>query len=821
MSDVAAIGSAANRSADGAAVREPVTRPGARRADKTRKPVKGLGVQLVVLAVLQMVIALDVDLPVVRPLVALTTFVALPALLVHRRTRLQAENGASRFAYAAGLSLLLLLVVGLTVNWVVPVVGTDEPLTAPVLAFAWFVVDGLLLAWRRDVPLATREELAGLRQRAWDARVEPAQALGVLALLLSVVGAVRLNNGAGGQVAVLALLLAIGALLALMLREGSLSRDAWTVFLVSLALLLATSLRGWGITGHDVQAEYYVFSLTADAHHWSMDLLQNAYTACLSVTLLPTLLTNVTGLSGVFWFKIGLQVAFALAPVLLFLTFRRLLSRRLALVSVALVVAFPTFNTDMPYLVRQEVAFLFLALVLLVATEPAMWQWTQRILVVTFGLGVVLSHYSTTYLLGLALGGALVLLGILVLADRRRGRKTERPLVLLHPATVLLLALTALIWTGPVTHTGGHPIDVARDAITSMFDRDAKDVGSSDRNFFIFGGKQVSERERLDQFVDATLAARKEFPRRLALVKDPGPADTRPALVEPSAAPVTPVGTVLEKVGVDLGSLTNAARLLCAVLIQLLLLIGLWWMVRERFRRRSLAAPPQVPSLPAHSARTVRLGLRVSSEQVCLVLGVMGALALVVVVPSLSVEYGVLRAFLQSMFVLAPVAALGLWVVLGWIGRRTTVWLTAVTVVVVAVFTSALPSLIGGGPAKPALANAGLYYDRYVVPDSDRLAAERIAQAPDLSGALPKVLAPRHQAVRLVQAGVPATEVADRTYPTVLNVDSYLFADALMTRERRDTIFYQGDRITYRYPLGQIGRLMNLVYCAGNSRVYR
>ena len=88
-------------------------------------------------------------------------------------------------------------------------------------------------------------------------------------------------------------------------------------------------------------------------------------------------------------------------------------------------------------------------------------------------------------------------------------------------------------------------------------------------------------------------------------------------------------------------------------------------------------------------------------------------------------------------------------------------------------------------------------------------------------GELPKVLAPRHQAVRLVQAGVPATEVADRTYPTVLNVNSYLFVDALMTREKRDTIFYSGDRITYRYPIGQISRLMNLVYSAGESRVYR
>jgi hypothetical protein len=692
--------------------------------------------------------------------------------------------------------------VGLLVNTVVPLVGTDRPLTPSVLGITWFALDAALLSWRRRIPLVTRAELASLRQRAWEARLEPAQAVGVVALLLAVVGAVRLNNGAEGHVAVVAHLLVLVALFLLLRSRGSLGRDTWTIFLVSAALLLATSLRGWGITGHDIQAEYYVFSLTADAQHWSMDLLQNAYTACLSVTLLPTLLAEVTGLSGVVWFKVGLQVAFALVPVLLFLTFRRLVPRRLALVAVALVIAFPTFNTDMPYLVRQEIAFVFVALVLLAATEPAAAPWFKRGLAALFGVGVVLSHYSTTYLLLLGLGGGLVLLGLLLLVGRRRGwQRDGSPLVLLHPVTLGLLAATALAWTGPVTGTGSHPLDVARDAITSVFDRSSRDAGSSDRNFFLLGGGGPSERERLDEFVEGTLELRKEVPRELPLIKNPGPVDTRPDLVEPDEAPVTPAGRVVEGVGLDLGALVGAARLAAALLIQGLLAVGVWTLLRNRFGRRTPG--------------------KVSLEVLCTVLGVGGALGLVVLIPRLSVEYGVLRAFLQSMLVLAPVAAVGLWVVLGWVRRQTPTWLAAVTLLVVAVLTSVLPALFGGGPARVALANAGLYFDRYVVPDSDRLAAERIAIAPDASGQLPKVLAPRHQSIRLVTAGVPAEEVADRTFPTLLNVNSYLFADALMTREEEDTIFYQGDRITYRYPLGQISRLMDLVYSAGDSRVYR
>ena len=128
--------------------------------------------------------------------------------------------------------------------------------------------------------------------------------------------------------------------------------------------------------------------------------------ACLSVSILPTVLAQTTGLPGTVVFKLLLQLLFALVPVLTYLYGRRLVGRRAALTAAALVVAFPTFFTDMPYLVRQEVAFFFLALVLLAVTEPGRTRWGSRGLVLLLGLGVVLSHYSTTYVLLMAVGAA-------------------------------------------------------------------------------------------------------------------------------------------------------------------------------------------------------------------------------------------------------------------------------------------------------------------------------------------------------------------------------------------------------------------------------
>ena len=68
--------------------------------------------------------------------------------------------------------------------------------------------------------------------------------------------------------------------------------------LVATSLLLATSLRGWYITGHDIQAEFLAFQLTNGAQHWRWARCENAYNACLSVNILPTVLAQTTGLSG-------------------------------------------------------------------------------------------------------------------------------------------------------------------------------------------------------------------------------------------------------------------------------------------------------------------------------------------------------------------------------------------------------------------------------------------------------------------------------------------------------------------------------------------
>lgn len=739
---------------------------------RTNRRGGALLLSLLLLAVAQAVVALDLDEPVLRPAIALATFVALPTVVLHRRA-LAGRSGtdrALRLPYAFGLAVLALVVGGLLLDTVLPRFGVDRPLAPAPLAVAWFVGDAALLGWRRHVPVLTRAELRAGGRRLLDARFELAPTLAAVALLLSVVGAIRLNNGASGVVAVAAVAVSGAALLALLASRQvrSPSYDGWVIVLVSAGLLLATSLRGWGITGHDVQAEFLAFNLTDQAQNWEMSALPSAYNACLSVTILPTVLAQTTSLSGLVVFKVLLQLLFATVPVLTFLLARRFLPRQLAIAAAVLTIAFPTFFTDMPYLVRQEVAFFFLALVLLAAIEGLRTR-TARGLVGVLSVGVVLSHYSTTYVLLMALVAGLLGLAVLALVRRVRGREREPApaLVLLHPGVVAALVAVTLAWAGPVTHTGGHAGEVLHDTVRSLTGQGGQEPGSSDTSYFLFGDS-TSPQERMHLFVEATMDYRAaEIPPRLRVIPDPGAAELAP---EVHTQPSTPV------------------KVACAIVMEGFLLLGLLRLLRRR--------------------RLADDGDPLPREMSLLVWGSMAALGLIVLVPNLSVDYGVLRAFQQTMLVVAPVMAAGMWMV---VRKR----------VLAAVVPVALLVVLAGTQERIALGSSGSYYDRFYVTDAEMGGLTWLGEVDHADRTNERLIANRNLNVRLLALSGNRAPISDRLYPTLLSRDAYVFVDGQILDQGESTVFYTGDLLTYRYPLRAVDRRLDLLYDAPQARVYR
>src|SRR5215471_15031326 len=100
--------------------------------------------------------------------------------------------------------------------------------------------------------------------------------------------------------------------------------------------------------------EYQVFQLTLQHLTWNMNYYQDAYNACLSITILPTMLQQLTGITSPYIFKFVFQLLFALIAPTIYITLSRYIPRKMALLSTFVFIAFPAFLTDITMLNRQE-----------------------------------------------------------------------------------------------------------------------------------------------------------------------------------------------------------------------------------------------------------------------------------------------------------------------------------------------------------------------------------------------------------------------------------------------------------------------------------
>jgi hypothetical protein len=295
---------------------------------------------------------------------------------------------------------------------------------------------------------------------------------------------------------------------------------------------------------------------------------------------------------------------------------------------------------------------------------------------------------------------------------------------------------------------------------------------------------------------------RKQAPREALLVKRPGEALVRPPIVKPGRTPTTAVGAAIKDAGLAPSDVITGLRFAAAGVLQVLLLLGLFRLFR----------------LVRHDGGEAADGI--PTEAAFVAFGTVAALGLIVVVPGLSVDYGVLRGLEQTLLVVSPVAALGLWSLARVLRGRASLVAVAVPLVLVVAFSGLASAAIGGYSPRLALSNSGLYYDRYYVSDSDVSAVGWLTSAARGDTPAPRMVANRNVGVRLLSHD-PDAVVDDRLFPTLLTRGDYVLVDSRLQETGRSAVFSTGDLISYRYPLRAVERRLDLVYSSQLTRVYR
>jgi uncharacterized membrane protein len=663
---------------------------------------------------------------------ALSLLLTVPGLLLLRATRVSARAVRTFPVYVLGGSLAVLMVSGLAVDLLGPPLGVSRPLaTAPLVSSLTIVCAALIAA---AVPGGAPPVLDYVR-----VKIRISQAWPLLLPVLAWAGAMRLTNGYGTVLAVVGTTAAGTALLfgCVWARRFSIATSATLIYGASLALMWGFSLRGHFVNGFDIATEYHTFTSVLAAGRWHTAHHNDSYGAMLSLTILPSMLTMLTGASPLLVLKAIYPSLFALFPVAVFLLARRVLQPSFAYLATLFLVVQSYLFDQLTEIARQEIGLLFFIFLLNAIVDGQLLRRARNVLIVVFGVGLVLSHYSTAYLAIIVFAGALALEFV-----RNRALSQWIPILRASPlplrgiATALAVTLVAAgVWYGPVTHSAQNVSHFADELSSKGLDLLPDAGGKGIVDSYLAGNEPTPvSADQFQKLAHADYVKYRPYVHPLA-----GAHVLRSATVKNPPIVSHPVFSALHAEQEILSLVANVLAAIGALAL---------WLRRGADRR----------------ARMIALS------------GVATLLALVVVRFSgtAAEAYNQERAFLQSMVPLSVSLAWALqWSAARGVGRAAAAAFAA-ALMVFFLTTSGLRGAFLGGERSFNLANSGENVDRFYITEPELAAADWLtAAAPERD----LIYADRYGALRILGATGRFNNVLTQITPATLDRNAWIYAD--------------------------------------------
>ena len=354
---------------------------------------------LVTVVVLQVVmyISLFLNFPLVRQVVGIAYLTVVPGLIFIKLLKLDELGTLEIIVFAVGFSVAFLMLSGLIINQFGYLAGLSFPLsTLPLSLFInTLIIVGAAVVHLRQGKIKKTFSLQ-------NATLSPSLLLLALIPILSIIG-VYFVNTTGNSLILIIMILSIAALFTLTtIYDRSSKFYPLAIFMIAIALLLHVSLISNYIVpyGGDSPAEYFVFQNVQQNAHWTpvfafpTDEGLGRFNAMLSVTVLPTVYSNMLGIDPSLVFKLIYPLIFALVPVALYLLWQPYIGKKLSFIAAFVFVAQSTFFTEMIALNRQMIAELFFVLLLLVLLNKKVKKEGKFLSFAILSFGLIFSHYA-------------------------------------------------------------------------------------------------------------------------------------------------------------------------------------------------------------------------------------------------------------------------------------------------------------------------------------------------------------------------------------------------------------------------------------------
>ena len=608
----------------------------------------------------------------------------LPGLLImmslgaKRLTLLTALN-------AFGLSIAFNIIVGLIANFVPQLFGNKRPLNTFSVLLTFNILFFLLCICAKIRIKNFRSFLVPIPN--FDFRNSIIYIFSIIGLLCCIFGTFRLNNGADNYLSVAGIILLIANCTLVMFWRKKLSTLAFVCSLAGLTagLMLITSLRSNFISGQDLKQEFRVFTLTNQFARWSNANLADAYNACLSITLLPYVLSKLFVVSGTVIFKVIFPFLFIICPLAIFTHLCSKFNRNLAYIGALSFLAVPTVGLDLPLQSRQQIAFIFLSLAILAwFSHKESWSIVKwQLLFIIFSFSLIVSHYSSSYVyIGMILIYLFLRFGFYLLERSRR--LSYITYFSLSGKVITIVVLFAFMWLTQATSTSEDLVTKISKSLKTLTQDKSGIEQTSDQKSLIAGGKHS-----ITSYIERTSPHgfnAVEKAQSAIIVED----DTlKPAPIVNKLPPK--ISSTLTFFSKKMYYLVGLAVLIMGILIGIFLLV---------IRGNRILG-------------NQKMEYAVICFSLVLILGVQAIL------PGITQDYGITRLFIQAFIIFCVPFTLCLKYLIDINPRIFSKMIGGVIILLLCTYSGLLTQLFGGARPQLNLNNTGPYYGSFYTHRSD------------------------------------------------------------------------------------------------------
>lgn len=317
----------------------------------------------------------------------------LPGILIIKFFNLKALNQVNLIIYSIGISLTILMFLGLILNIIFPFFGINSPLSVNNLS----IVISIMILFLCLIHYK-RKNLNYSFNLNIKIFFKPYILFLILLPLLSILGTFLLSGNRNNYVLLLCIVFISITVLLAVFNKIPKRYFPLALFVISISLFFQQTLLSLiQLGGGDVGLEYMLMQSVTNNFKWNPNS-SIIISDMLSIVMIPPIYSILLNIDPILVKKIIFVIFGSLIPVIIYQTYHKLFDHKFSFLAAFFFIAFPVFMIMLRSITRQLFGELFFAMFILVIFSTEMDKKLRNFLLILFSASIVVSYYGLSYI---------------------------------------------------------------------------------------------------------------------------------------------------------------------------------------------------------------------------------------------------------------------------------------------------------------------------------------------------------------------------------------------------------------------------------------